>query len=297
MSAGRVRHWKHGWIPISPQAKAYVAGTGPKPSTNASSGASVADIEKLLRPVGEKVHRFHDDDGRNTAVVPGAPDVRMVNPPGYGGRALASNDFPEVHMTTAQQAQVAAMVQHVVDDFPGLKKRPVKVDMTDTGETAWGVTNPVSSNVSVDRALFNDAKVIQGRNDFRDHHGAIAGQAKSAEEFRKMTIVHELGHTMHVRAEDEAGDDFGGWFASNKVSQLTDSLVTPRSMGWTDGDDTLDNKFPRWMADTLGKRSAYASSNRYEWFAEAFLDGYTNGDQASDGGKKALAVAKELYGK
>ena len=31
--AGRVQHWKHGWIPISPEAKAYVAGKGPLPSS------------------------------------------------------------------------------------------------------------------------------------------------------------------------------------------------------------------------------------------------------------------------
>lgn len=29
--AKKIRHWKHGWIPVSPEAKAYVAGKGPKP--------------------------------------------------------------------------------------------------------------------------------------------------------------------------------------------------------------------------------------------------------------------------
>ena len=34
MVAGRIRHWKHGWIPVSPEAKAYAAGRGPRPVTS-----------------------------------------------------------------------------------------------------------------------------------------------------------------------------------------------------------------------------------------------------------------------
>jgi hypothetical protein len=43
MARNRVQHWKHGWIPVSPEAKAYMAGRGPKPigrnwSPNNASG-------------------------------------------------------------------------------------------------------------------------------------------------------------------------------------------------------------------------------------------------------------------
>ena len=34
MAVGKIRHWKHGWIPVSDAAKAYVAGVGPKPSAS-----------------------------------------------------------------------------------------------------------------------------------------------------------------------------------------------------------------------------------------------------------------------
>jgi hypothetical protein len=39
--AGHVNHWKHGWIPISPEAKAFVAGRGPRPAlrTDGKTGA------------------------------------------------------------------------------------------------------------------------------------------------------------------------------------------------------------------------------------------------------------------
>lgn len=47
--ATRVRHWKHGWIPISPEAKAFVAHRGPNPTApkgrakvrRTSTGASI----------------------------------------------------------------------------------------------------------------------------------------------------------------------------------------------------------------------------------------------------------------
>lgn len=32
MVAGKIQHWKHGWIPVSPEAKAFIAGAGPNPS-------------------------------------------------------------------------------------------------------------------------------------------------------------------------------------------------------------------------------------------------------------------------
>jgi hypothetical protein len=34
MAGGKIRHWKHGWIPVSPEAKAFVAGRGPRPVTD-----------------------------------------------------------------------------------------------------------------------------------------------------------------------------------------------------------------------------------------------------------------------
>jgi hypothetical protein len=46
MAGGKVRHWKHGWIPVSPEAKAYVAGHGPKPSVFGGHAPTQAGIPK-----------------------------------------------------------------------------------------------------------------------------------------------------------------------------------------------------------------------------------------------------------
>jgi hypothetical protein len=32
MAGGKIKHWKHGWIPVTPEAKAFVAGNGPNPT-------------------------------------------------------------------------------------------------------------------------------------------------------------------------------------------------------------------------------------------------------------------------
>lgn len=41
MAAGKLYHWKHGWIPISAEAKAFKAGKGPKPVTLSSHEKAV----------------------------------------------------------------------------------------------------------------------------------------------------------------------------------------------------------------------------------------------------------------
>jgi hypothetical protein len=51
MAGGKVRHWKHGWIPVSPEAKAFVAGKGPKPghwSAPGPKGTSAAHTRVFI---------------------------------------------------------------------------------------------------------------------------------------------------------------------------------------------------------------------------------------------------------
>lgn len=52
----KVRHWKHGWIPVSPEAKAFMAGRGPKPGSgdvgpvpNAKRGMPVASLNAYTK--------------------------------------------------------------------------------------------------------------------------------------------------------------------------------------------------------------------------------------------------------
>jgi len=49
VAAGKIHHWKHGWIPISPEAKAFVAGKGPRPAPAV--------------PGGELLHALKTDGG------------------------------------------------------------------------------------------------------------------------------------------------------------------------------------------------------------------------------------------
>jgi len=47
MAAGRVYHWKHGWIPVSPEAKAFRAGRGPNPTdVRKVAGADLPSVIK-----------------------------------------------------------------------------------------------------------------------------------------------------------------------------------------------------------------------------------------------------------
>lgn len=75
MAKGRVHHWKHGWIPISPEAKAYVAGgskgprpggeLGPKISTQMGPAqwSKVRVIHRAPPPPGDKLLDALKKDG------------------------------------------------------------------------------------------------------------------------------------------------------------------------------------------------------------------------------------------
>lgn len=52
MAKGKVRHWKHGWIPVSPEAKAYVEGRGPKPT---GTRRGLHPVKTPGSPLGTKV--------------------------------------------------------------------------------------------------------------------------------------------------------------------------------------------------------------------------------------------------
>lgn len=54
---GYVQHWKHGWIPISPEAKAYAAGLGPLPSTDGPSpGLKLRGMDDLSPGLQAKIN-------------------------------------------------------------------------------------------------------------------------------------------------------------------------------------------------------------------------------------------------
>jgi hypothetical protein len=47
MAAGKIRHWKHGWIPISAAAKAFVEGRGPRPDSKDDTPAARLAASRL----------------------------------------------------------------------------------------------------------------------------------------------------------------------------------------------------------------------------------------------------------
>lgn len=66
MPTGRVRHWKHGWIPVSAEAKAFVAGTGPRPVTPRSGrrkGPSVHRVKANTSPQPDMIKEIRENGG------------------------------------------------------------------------------------------------------------------------------------------------------------------------------------------------------------------------------------------
>lgn len=254
MAAGRVYHWKHGWIPLD--------------------HASLVETSKAPAKTG-------------------SVDIR---------------DTGSATLTPRQQAEVTAILNEATDRLPGLKKRPILVDAGKNVEElggAWAVTDTRPSKnhmITLAKTLWHNADVEQNRLGWKQDHGAIAGEAKSAAEFRKMAILHELGHVIMGRSEENhhggaEGDQVG---PQGPIDWLTVEPVTPAEMGFTDvsgGDpQVLLQPVARWEADSLDRRSAYAVSNPFEWYAEAFLDGYMNGAKASESGKRAFRIAQQEFG-
>lgn len=92
--ATKVRHWKHGWIPISPEARAYVAGKGPRPVTERDAGNLMSEIQKrggfTYNPKSGHVMQVGKDKGFAVA-VPGTE--RIVGQEKVNGEDVTREDF------------------------------------------------------------------------------------------------------------------------------------------------------------------------------------------------------------
>ena len=92
--AGRIQHWKHGWIPISPQAKAYVAGRGPRPVTGKKAASLIDEIKEhggfTYNPRNGEVLQVGEAKGFAVA-VPGSE--RVVGKETVGGDYVTREDF------------------------------------------------------------------------------------------------------------------------------------------------------------------------------------------------------------
>lgn len=94
MAAGKTYHWKHGWIPLSPEAKAYAAGRGPRPVTDRDAGKLISEIQKnggfTYNPKSGHVLQVGKDKGFAVA-VPGTE--RIVGEEKVNGEDITREDF------------------------------------------------------------------------------------------------------------------------------------------------------------------------------------------------------------
>lgn len=281
---GWVQHWKHGWIPITPEAKAYAKGRGLRlgeldPETRKKALDYITDVQKKKAEM-KAAARSRERNRLGNAMSDS------------GNEVFLSTGRP---MTDDQKKEVSAVVDEVVDRLPGLKETgPIFLEKDDR-EDSWAETVLSPPNkVTLNTALWSNPSSVDAQmREWQDNHGAFAGQAKDEADFRRKTIIHELGHLVTARLGD-----------SDKVGPLEDLVnepVTPREMGYNsvdDGDESsLDEHVPRWAADSLAHGSAYAITSPFEWTAEAFLDGYENGDNASPSGKRFYQAVLDAYGK
>jgi hypothetical protein len=266
--------------------------------------------------------------------VDGTPVDFLVEP--HPGNRYGNGYNPNYNLTPAQEREAAGVAKDMWDRFPGLKtESPGIVDGTVLMKGVQDSGNPFAEEpfattdaghppflIELHSGLFDKENVESAIDGSFANGGAIEGEAKSAREMRRMAVAHELGHYIMARNEYENGfdPDIPNRTEGGPIDDFTMEPVTPRSMGFTTAYDpnsstppppeiaaqmnaSLDDPTPRWTADGLRRpdvaapaRSAYGTQNKWEWFAEAFLDGYWNGDQASETGKRAVALVDQLYG-
>lgn len=240
--------------------------------------------------------------------------------------------YPTDHytLTPAREREVAAAAKEVWDRFPGLKKEsPGITDGTvlmrgvqDTGnpfaDEAFATTDVRPPfTIEIHSSLFDKETVEGAIAGSFGNGGAIEGEAKSARDMRRQAVIHELGHWIMARNISENGGDTtaGTEATGGPIDDFVSEPVTPWDMGFrevgaihpVDARRYLQEQTtPRWSADGLRihagadvpspPRSAYGVQNKWEWFAEAFLDGFVNGDAASSTGQRAVQIVEEVYG-
>lgn len=306
MAGGKIQHWKHGWIPISPDAKAYVAGRGPKPRRGVTRFPEQLELF-------EGVGRFHSEQvgGYKITRIDGYPEV-VFSQDLNGWDA----DLPE-----DQMLETAEIVKEMAQQFPYLKKEPVIITIGRLPSGTMGETLIAKPhNVTLNKLLWNDpseARAIAA--DMKDRNFGMTAQIDGmfsrpinevVAEFRRNVIRHELAHVIHNRDDDRANLEGGNgpW-----IEDFTKEKVTPREMGFTAANPfndeityanahqmKMDRPVPRWMVDVLRNRpggyarSIYAMESPAEFFAEALTDGLAHGVKASESGKRAVELARRL---
>jgi len=112
--AGRVQHWKHGWIPISPEAKAYVAGKGPLPSSFDGPGPALP-----LRGFDDLSPGLQDKIKAKLTEMTGMPEPKLAKKVQDNlTRLYQAGDHSQAEWYANEGADIAARAAAVNRDFP-----------------------------------------------------------------------------------------------------------------------------------------------------------------------------------
>jgi hypothetical protein len=264
MTVQRVFHWKHGWIPLD----------------------HYAALEKANGRESRQVGGFR------LTTVNGYPDV-------YFKEVLELDKRPP-----EQYREVAKVASDVLRHYPRAASNPIELGFSNElmPSVMADTNNAKPHRIRLNTSMWDDPTDISYKMaDMRANHFGLTAEAASVEQFRANVLTHEIGHVLHMRDLDELStvpmSEVGNpeWGA---IEAFITEEVTPRQMGYhaTAAAGGLDGPLTRWQLDSLNGRSAYATSNPYEFFAEAFLDGTVNGDQASESGKRAVQIAGKVFG-
>lgn len=323
--AGRIRHWKHGWIPISPEAKAYVAGKGPRPTSGVRKspqselllGKNYSDMTPAEKVRAAEIMYGKDDyrvqnlrsayaaeltktlpaeERRKIAQKAMGFDVDMVDgvefvtyQPGRDeGRIPTSTPH---RFTKTQKKEIAATVNEIRRQFPG--SDPVRIvgvkDPDNFGVADWG-----GRRISLSNEIFSEQRRWDSLNNMGREGSLVNQYVDDPHLFAKAVVAHEMGHALMLQNPQAKADGV----------KLATKKVTPLAMGYTDPpfrvaktvdigrspeerrEAMLREPRPRWQLDRLsndtGPQTIYGLANEWEWFAEAFADGYLHQEVPTD---------------
>ena len=270
----------------------------PKPRTDPLDAATKAYGEKRLKeaeaklgkdsPVYKALERQLNGQGRSTRQqarlqAAGIAKREVVDGVTFDTYEPSRDDLDLVEaqlhpheFTAAQKKQIAATVNELSARFPNAHvPRIIGYDDRDRfGVTAWD-----GRSIHLSARMYDPAVRQQMLDNFGGPNGAIAAAyTKREDAFVRAVITHEFGHVLQMQ------DVRAKVTASDRANQSAPGHGGAR-YNW----DLLP-------AVDGHPQTIYSNENEYEWFAEAFADGYLHGDGASESGKWALNMVSNVYG-
>lgn len=307
MSARRVHHWKHGWIPLDAYARGVAAKKGVRKVPQLSEGTTLDRVKgQRSIPAVDRIvaARARENARLKAAGIAHREEVDGVRFDTYD-KYQDTLDLPAAQrtphrFTREQQIEIASVVNEFKRNFP--KMQPVTV-VGDEDPDKFGVTEWDGRRITLSAGIFDPDTIERAHRAFGDYGAIIGPYSNNEYAFRRAVITHEMGHALQMQ---QARVQIQG-------EKLAEKKVTPRDLGYSKPttkisktvnlhrseaervDALMDQAAPRWKQDTLNGQTIYGLQNEWEWFAEAFADGYLHGDNASPAGKEVLDLIKGAY--